>query len=44
MQPVVRAAADPAQWEVFTCLKAGTRFAGKVSALDRSAEGRLVYG
>jgi hypothetical protein len=31
------------QYEAFTCLQAGTEFAGKNSAIDRNASGQAVY-
>ncbi len=34
---------QPDQFESFTCLKAGARFAGRDSELDRDADGKLVW-
>ena len=35
---------DSSTYESFTCLKAGARFDGVDTALDRDADGRLVWG
>lgn len=35
---------DVSRYEGYTCLKAGTRYRGATSELDRDANGRLVYG
>jgi hypothetical protein len=35
---------DLSSYEGYTCLKAGTRYAGKKTELDRDAEGKLVWG
>jgi hypothetical protein len=34
---------DPAQYEAYTCLKAGTRYEKENSQLDRDASGKLIY-
>jgi hypothetical protein len=36
-------AIDPPAYEAFTCLKAGSRFTADKPALDRDADGKLVY-
>jgi len=38
------AVADPARYEAYTCLVTGARFDAEHPALDRDADGRLVYG
>jgi hypothetical protein len=35
---------DPAAYEGYTCLAAGTRFDGERTKLDRGPDGKLVYG
>lgn len=37
-------ATDPKAYEAFTCLKPGARYDKSSPALDRDAEGKLVYG
>ncbi|MBI3281665.1 MAG: hypothetical protein HYZ57_17700 [Acidobacteria bacterium] len=39
----LKAVTDPRQWEVFTCLMAGTRYSKTGARLHRSADGRLIY-
>ncbi len=43
MPASLKAAADPHQWEVFTCLKPGTRYSETGAQLDRSVDGGLIY-
>lgn len=43
VRPRFEAAADPRQWEAYTCLKAGERFSTDPARLARDADGRLEY-
>ena len=42
--PRIARLTDSSAYESFTCLQAGTRYAGVDTKLDRSADGKLIWG